>query len=323
MTVHTETVPGARYWSMVIRRGYALRIVDSTGRANAATLLFNPHHPLERYNMADTLKAQHTAFLTDGPRAVLGHGARVAVRSSRTRCGWHDTDLRASATPADVRRQFGEASYQERRNDVPPQRARPLSDRARQVRPRQARPRRERELLQRGAPPTTTARSRMRRGQLQAGRVRRAARRDGHAGRAQHAASAEPGARSTRRGPVELTIRRAGPCATDDCCRLPARERARLREHRDLQLPARPARAIRDQPHERALDASTLDPTRRAPRGRAAGRRWLAELARGQTLRIVDLEGNQAVDTLFYDAARPDRSATAPSTRSARRATST
>jgi urea carboxylase-associated protein 1 len=33
-----------------------------------------------------------------------------------------------------------------------------------------------------------------------------------------------------------------------------------------------------------------------------AGDGWMHEIARGQTLRIVDLEGNQAVDTLFYDA---------------------
>lgn len=31
-----------------------------------------------------------------------------------------------------------------------------------------------------------------------------------------------------------------------------------------------------------------------------AGEPWLHEVKRGQTLRILDLEGNQAVDTLFY-----------------------
>ena len=36
-----------------------------------------------------------------------------------------------------------------------------------------------------------------------------------------------------------------------------------------------------------------------------AGEPWLHELKRGQVLRIVDLEGNQAVDTLFYSAADP------------------
>jgi len=33
-----------------------------------------------------------------------------------------------------------------------------------------------------------------------------------------------------------------------------------------------------------------------------AGESWIHLIAKGQTLRIVDLEGNQAVDTLFYDA---------------------
>jgi len=33
-----------------------------------------------------------------------------------------------------------------------------------------------------------------------------------------------------------------------------------------------------------------------------AGEPWIHEIKRGQTLRIVDLHGNQAVDTLFYNA---------------------
>lgn len=33
-----------------------------------------------------------------------------------------------------------------------------------------------------------------------------------------------------------------------------------------------------------------------------AGDYWIHEIMRGQTFRIVDLEGNQAVDTLFYSA---------------------
>ena len=34
-----------------------------------------------------------------------------------------------------------------------------------------------------------------------------------------------------------------------------------------------------------------------------AGEPWIGEVRRGQVLRIVDLEGNQAVDTLFFNAA--------------------
>jgi uncharacterized protein len=36
-----------------------------------------------------------------------------------------------------------------------------------------------------------------------------------------------------------------------------------------------------------------------------AGEPWLYDLQHGETLRIVDLEGNQAVDTLFYSSADP------------------
>ncbi|MBD2870321.1 urea amidolyase associated protein UAAP2 [Paenibacillus arenilitoris] len=37
-----------------------------------------------------------------------------------------------------------------------------------------------------------------------------------------------------------------------------------------------------------------------------AGDGWMHELKAGQVLRIVDLEGNQAADTLFYDADNPE-----------------
>ena len=36
-----------------------------------------------------------------------------------------------------------------------------------------------------------------------------------------------------------------------------------------------------------------------------AGEPWLGELKKGQTLRILDLEGNQAADTIFYSLANP------------------
>ncbi|MBU3693359.1 MAG: urea carboxylase-associated family protein [Rhodocyclaceae bacterium] len=37
-----------------------------------------------------------------------------------------------------------------------------------------------------------------------------------------------------------------------------------------------------------------------------AGDPWMGEVRLGQTFRILDLEGNQAVDTLFYSAADPE-----------------
>ncbi len=50
------------------------------------------------------------------------------------------------------------------------------------------------------------------------------------------------------------------------------------------------------------LKASTLDPAQASSRHRQpAGEPWLTELKAGQTLRILDLEGNQAVDVIFYN----------------------
>jgi uncharacterized protein len=54
------------------------------------------------------------------------------------------------------------------------------------------------------------------------------------------------------------------------------------------------------------LVASDLDPADAiADETCEAGAGWMRVLTAGQTLRIVDLRGNQAVDTLFYDAHDP------------------
>lgn len=51
------------------------------------------------------------------------------------------------------------------------------------------------------------------------------------------------------------------------------------------------------------LPANQLDPAQAAVNEIcAAGEPWVHLIKQGQTFRIVDLEGNQAVDTLFYNA---------------------
>jgi len=52
------------------------------------------------------------------------------------------------------------------------------------------------------------------------------------------------------------------------------------------------------------LTESTLDPAKAIyDQTLPSGEGWLHRIDRGQIFRIVDLEGNQAVDTLFYNAA--------------------
>jgi hypothetical protein len=110
-----EDLPPGAHWSSVLRRGDSLRLTDLDGGANVSAVFYNAEQPLERYNMADTLKAQHTAFLTAGHVCYSDMG-RVLVSVTEDSCGWHDTVCGVSDA-ALVRERYGEARYQEHRND--------------------------------------------------------------------------------------------------------------------------------------------------------------------------------------------------------------
>lgn len=111
-----DTLPGGAHWSGVLRRGTALRLTDLEGRANVSALFFNQDQKSERYNMPDTLKAQHTAHLTRG-HALYSDMGRVLCSIPEDSCGWHDTVC--GVIDADtVRRRWGEAGYQAHRNGM-------------------------------------------------------------------------------------------------------------------------------------------------------------------------------------------------------------
>lgn len=109
-----QLVTGA-HWSGIVRRGNSLRLTDVQGGANVAALFYNADEKLERYNMADTLKAQHTAYLTAGVVCYSDMG-RVLCSITADTCGWHDT-LGGVSNAALVERKYGIARYQEHRND--------------------------------------------------------------------------------------------------------------------------------------------------------------------------------------------------------------
>jgi urea carboxylase-associated protein 2 len=110
----TVDVPGGWNWSHVLKRGSALRVTDLEGRANVATLFYNAELTCERFNMPDTLKAQHTAFLTTGCVCYSDHG-RVLVSLTADDAGWHDV-LCGVGDAALFREKYGERRYQEARN---------------------------------------------------------------------------------------------------------------------------------------------------------------------------------------------------------------
>ncbi len=111
-----EIIPGGNHWSGILRRGSALRLTDLDGGANVAALFYNREEKLERYNMPDTLKAQHTAFLTTGNVCYSDMG-RILCSIIGDSVGWHDTVCGISdANLIDVK--YGKANFQTHRNEM-------------------------------------------------------------------------------------------------------------------------------------------------------------------------------------------------------------
>jgi uncharacterized protein len=111
-----EVIPGGNHWSGLIRCGTALRITDLAGSANLSALFYNAEDKLERYNMPDTLKAQHTAFLTTGNVCYSDMG-RVLASIIADDVGWHDTICGVTDSAMNAA-QYGKSSYQTHRNDM-------------------------------------------------------------------------------------------------------------------------------------------------------------------------------------------------------------
>lgn len=109
-----ELIAAGAHWSGLLRRGTTMRVMDVSGGANVAMLLYNYEDRLERYNMPDTLKAQHTAYLTRGFVCYSDMG-RVLCSVTDDTCGWHDT-LCGVSNAHSVREKFGVARFQEHRN---------------------------------------------------------------------------------------------------------------------------------------------------------------------------------------------------------------
>src|SRR5579872_6275389 len=84
-----DKIQAGASWSLLLRRGNELRIEDLEGGANVAALFYNCESPVERYNMPDTLKAQHIAHLTSG-FVLYSDMGRILCSIADDTVGWHD-----------------------------------------------------------------------------------------------------------------------------------------------------------------------------------------------------------------------------------------
>ncbi|MET3105999.1 urea carboxylase-associated protein 2 [Oxalobacteraceae bacterium GrIS 1.18] len=110
----SEELPGGAHWSYVVKRGTTIRCTDLEGMANLSILVYNADERLERLNIPDTLKAQHTAHLTQG-NVLYSDMGRVLASISADTVGWHDP-LCGVADAAQMAAKYGQQRYQEQRN---------------------------------------------------------------------------------------------------------------------------------------------------------------------------------------------------------------
>ncbi|MCK6392451.1 urea amidolyase associated protein UAAP1 [Zoogloea sp.] len=112
----SDVIPGGCHWSWRLPRGTTLRLVTQGGGANLSLVLYNARNPLERYNMPDSLKAQHTAHYRRGHVLMSDMGCAMASVTHDS-LGWHDP-LGLLLDGPRLREKYGEHPYQQYRNGM-------------------------------------------------------------------------------------------------------------------------------------------------------------------------------------------------------------
>jgi hypothetical protein len=105
----------ACHWSLIMRKGTVLKLIDEEGGANVGVLFYNPINLLERYNAPDTLKCQHTFKLSKG-HCLYSDMGRIFCSIIEDSVGWHET-VCGNTTKQMVKDKWGEKTYQEHHND--------------------------------------------------------------------------------------------------------------------------------------------------------------------------------------------------------------
>jgi urea carboxylase-associated protein 2 len=85
------------------RAGTRLRLTDLAGDASPSLLLFNAERPVERLNIADTLKVQWNGYLGQG-RLLLSDMGRVLASLIEDTAGTHDAFCGASNQASNARK---------------------------------------------------------------------------------------------------------------------------------------------------------------------------------------------------------------------------
>ncbi|MDH5517402.1 MAG: urea carboxylase-associated family protein [Gammaproteobacteria bacterium] len=112
--IYESRIEAASHWSIRMRKGTVLKLIDEEGGANVGMLFFNPENLLERYNAPDTLKCQHTFNLKKG-NCLYSDMGRVFCSITDDSIGWHET-ICGNSTKNIVKKKWGEKTYQDYHN---------------------------------------------------------------------------------------------------------------------------------------------------------------------------------------------------------------
>lgn len=317
---YSTYLPGGQHWSLRLRRGTTMTLSTQCEDANVGMIFFNPENTLERLNLPDTLKCQHTFKLTQG-NCIYSDMGRIFASIVDDNVGWHDSVGGNLTKDLMFRKIWQSVSFQSAQND---RRQNGLESFLIEIA--------KYGLGRRDIPANLNLFSKV---------VS-----DIHGGLKYVPGNCKPGSSITlrfemdtllalhtcphpmdpspdyiKRG-VEIKLGEAPPMKTGDICHQHCAENARGFENNRLYylgIPDISQISLEDSCDRLGFDfvessaGIEFENTRllRSPNSTnnaiqrhfiEAGDHFIGKIEEGQTLRIVDVEGNEAADTLFFNA---------------------
>lgn len=108
-------IPGGHHWCGRINKNHTLTLTALADNANLSLYIVNADEKLERFNMPDSLKAQHTLYLSQG-HVLYSDMGRVLASITSDDHGWNDV-LCGASSATNISEKYGEKTFQDARND--------------------------------------------------------------------------------------------------------------------------------------------------------------------------------------------------------------
>ncbi|MHA3104743.1 urea amidolyase associated protein UAAP1 [Acinetobacter sp. ANC 3791] len=114
--IWSELLPGGHHWSGRIQKGTIFQFQSLGVHANVSLFCVNAADKLERFNMPDSLKGQHTAYLT-ASHVLYSDLGRVMASIIHDDHAWNDV-ICGPSRPEQISKKFGMRTFQDARNDM-------------------------------------------------------------------------------------------------------------------------------------------------------------------------------------------------------------